>query len=232
MPPKSGSHQKCGFLCLIKKILKKYKNTKCDIILSLINKEVKNMRLIVGLGNPGKEYENTRHNAGFKFIDKVAKDHNLNFDKEKFGGLYTRFNYQGEKIILLKPQKYMNLSGEVIIKYIDFYKIDINNILIICDDLDTELGKIKIKYKGSSGGHNGLKNIENHLHTNEYKRIKIGISKNKNHDKIDYVIGKMPKEELNILEKVTNHAPEIINDYLTLSFDNLMNKYNSMDVIA
>ncbi len=189
-------------------------------------KKVINLKLIVGLGNPGKEYENTRHNAGFKFLDKFAKANNLNFTKEKFNGLYTEFNYNNEKIILLKPQKYMNLSGEVLIKFKEFYKINIEDILVICDDLDTNLGQIKLKYKGSSGGHNGLKNIENHLHTNEYKRIKIGISKNKNHDKIDYVIGQMPKEELEILEKVTEKADDIIKDYLNLSFDNLMNKYN------
>ena len=194
-------------------------------------KEGESMKLIVGLGNPGKEYENTRHNAGFKFIDKFAQSQNLNFNKEKFNGLYTEFNYKGEKVILLKPQKYMNLSGEVVIKFKEFFKINLEDILIICDDLDTELGKLKIKYKGSSGGHNGLKNIESHLHSNEYKRIKIGISNNKNHDKIDYVIDKMPKEELNILEKVTDKAPEMILDYLNLSFDNLMNKYNSLEVI-
>ncbi len=188
------------------------------------------MKLIVGLGNPGKEYENTRHNAGFKFIDKFASSLNLNFNKEKFGGLYTEFNYQNEKIILLKPQKYINLSGEVLIKFKDFYKIDTKDILIICDDLDTELGQIKIKYKGSSGGHNGLKNIEYHLHTVEYKRIKIGISKNSN-DKIDYVIGKMPKEELEKLEKVTDKANEILKDYLNMNFDNLMNKYNKVNLI-
>ena len=189
------------------------------------------MKLIVGLGNPGKEYENTRHNAGFKFIDKFAKANNLDFNKEKFNGLYTEFNYKGEKIILLKPQKYMNLSGEVVIKFKDFYKINLEDILIICDDLDTELGKLKLKYKGSSGGHNGLKNIENHLHTKEYKRIKIGISNNKDKDKIDYVIGKMPKDELDILEKVTDNASQILNDYLNITFDNLMNKYNSKEVI-
>ena len=188
------------------------------------------MKLIVGLGNPGKEYENTRHNAGFKFIDKFARSQKLEF-KEKFNGLYTEFNYNGEKIILLKPQKYMNLSGEVVIKFKDFYKINLEDILIICDDLDTPLGKIKLKYKGSSGGHNGLKNIELHLHSNEYKRIKLGISSNKNHDKIDYVIGKMPKEELEILEKVTDKSKDIIIDYLEMSFDNLMNKYNSKEVI-
>lgn len=189
------------------------------------------MKLIVGLGNPGKEYENTRHNAGFKFIDKFAKSKNLEFNKEKFNGLYTEFNYKDEKIILLKPQKYMNLSGEVVIKFKDFFKINLEDILIICDDLDTELGKIKIKYKGSSGGHNGLKNIENHLHSNEYKRIKIGISSNKNHNKIDYVIGKMPKEDLNILEKVTDNAEQILTDFLNISFDNLMNKYNRKEII-
>lgn len=184
------------------------------------------MKLIVGLGNPGQEYINTRHNAGFKFIDKVAISENLEFNKEKFNGLYTTFNFKNEKVILLKPQKYMNLSGEVIKKYIDFYKIPIDDILIICDDLDTPLGKIKLKYKGSSGGHNGLKNIEQNINTKEYKRIKIGISNNKSENPISYVIGPMPKEELKILEKVTDEAPKIIKDYLELSFDHLMNKYN------
>lgn len=187
------------------------------------------MKLIVGLGNPGKEYENTRHNAGFKFIDKYAKYKNLTF-KEKFDGLYAEFNQNNEKVMILKPQKYMNLSGEVIKEYKDFYKIDTNNILIICDDLDTQLGKIKIKYKGSSAGHNGLKNIENHIHTQIYKRIKIGISYDKNADKINYVIGKMPQKELEILEKVTDKSPEILNDYLEMSFDNLMNKYNRSEL--
>lgn len=185
------------------------------------------MKLIVGLGNPGKEYENTRHNAGFKFIDEYAKSKGLTFNQNKFKGLYTTFINNGEKIILLKPQKYMNLSGEVVRDFVNFFKINIEDILIICDDLDTPLGKIKIKYKGSSGGHNGLKNIEQNLNTNEYKRIKIGISNDKNQDRINYVIGKMPKEDLEKLKEVTSHSPEILNDYLTLKFDNLMNKYNT-----
>lgn len=185
------------------------------------------MKLIVGLGNPGKEYEDTRHNAGFKFIDEYAKSKGLTFNQNKFKGLYTTFINNGEKIILLKPQKYMNLSGEVVRDFVKFFKIKTDDILIICDDLDTPLGKIKIKYKGSSGGHNGLKNIEQNLNTNEYKRIKIGISNDKNEDRINYVIGKMPKEDLNKLNEVTSRSPEILNDYLTLKFDNLMNKYNT-----
>lgn len=185
------------------------------------------MKLIVGLGNPGKEYENTRHNAGFKFIDEYAKSKGLTFNQNKFKGLYTTFINNGEKIILLKPQKYMNLSGEVVRDFVNFFKINIEDILIICDDLDTPLGKIKIKYKGSSGGHNGLKNIEQNLNTNEYKRIKIGISNDKNQDRINYVIGKMPKEDLEKLNEVKSRSPEILEDYLNLKFDNLMNKYNT-----
>ena len=185
------------------------------------------MKLIVGLGNPGKEYADTRHNAGFKFIDEYAKSKGLTFNQNKFKGLYTTFINNGEKIILLKPQKYMNLSGEVVRDFVNFFKIRTDDILIICDDLDTPLGKIKIKYKGSSGGHNGLKNIEQNLNTNEYKRIKIGISNDKNEDRINYVIGKMPKEDLNKLNEVTSRSPEILEDYLNLKFDNLMNKYNT-----
>lgn len=185
------------------------------------------MKLIVGLGNPGKEYENTRHNMGFMAIDNYAMNNNLTFSKNKFGGIYTEFNINGEKIILLKPQQYINLSGEVIKKYIDFYKIKIEDVLIISDDLDMPFGKIKIKYKGSSGGHNGLKNIELHLGTSEYRRIKIGISNNKNIDTKDYVLSKLSienKEKLIYVHKTIN---EILNDYFKLSFDNLMNKYNT-----
>ncbi len=185
------------------------------------------MKLIVGLGNPGKEYENTRHNAGYRFLDTYAKNKNLNFSKHKFDGVYAEFNYNNEKVILLKPESYMNLSGEVISKYVSFFKINNEDILIICDDLDTKAGKIKLRYKGSSGGHNGLKNIEKHLHTNEYKRIKIGISNDKDHDTIDYVIGKVSKEELNKLNSVNSLAVKILDDYLNMSFDNLMSKYNS-----
>lgn len=184
------------------------------------------MKLIVGLGNPGKEYENTRHNMGFMVIDRFAKKNNLSIDKKKFDGLYTEFNINNEKVLLLKPQSYINLSGEVIKKFVDFYKIDVNDILIISDDLDQPVGNYKLKYKGSSGGHNGLKNIELHLHTNEYKRIKLGISNNKQIDTKDYVLGKFDKETFDIINQTIDKVEEILDDYFTLTFDNLMNKYN------
>ena len=184
------------------------------------------MKLIVGLGNPGKEYDRTKHNMGFMAIDEIARSNNVTIDRNKFNGLYTEFNYNGEKIMLLKPQMYINLSGDVIRKYVEFYKINLEDLLIISDDLDMELGKIKIKYKGSSGGHNGLKNIEANLKTKEYRRIKIGISNNKKIDTKDYVLSHFSKEEANIVDNTISKFPIIFEDYMNMSFDNLMNKYN------
>lgn len=184
------------------------------------------MKLIVGLGNPGREYNNTRHNIGFMCIDKLCEYFRVDLNSNKFNGLYTQFNYKNEKIILLKPGKYMNLSGEVIRDFVNFYKIDLSDIIIICDDLDTSIGTFRLRYKGSSGGHNGLKNIELHLGTKEYKRIKIGISNNKLMDTKDYVLGKFNKHEMDLINPIIDKIPNIIEDYLKISFENLMNKYN------
>lgn len=184
------------------------------------------MKLIVGLGNPGHEYENTRHNVGFKTIDKYASILGVSITKSKFNGLYVETMTQNEKIILLKPQSYINLSGEVIRKFVDFYKISVDDILIIHDDLDLAIGTFKLKKKGSSGGHNGLKNIELHLGTQMYKRIKIGISNNKSMDTKDYVLGRMSREDENKLDAVIDTVMAILDDYFQLSFDALMSKYN------
>lgn len=184
------------------------------------------MKLIVGLGNPGKEYEKTRHNIGFLMIDKYANKLNISITKNKFNGLYGEASINGEKIILLKPQSYINLSGEVIRNFVDFYKISLTDILIIHDDLDLNIGTYKIKQKGSSGGHNGLKNIELHLGTQEYRRIKIGISNNKMMDTKDYVLGKISKEEEIKLYDIQNKVLDILDDYFKLSFLELMSKYN------
>lgn len=184
------------------------------------------MYLIVGLGNPGKEYLKTRHNMGFMAVDAIAKKYHAEFQKEKFGGLYTELNFKNNKIILLKPQKYINLSGEVIKKYLDYFKIPISNLLIFCDDLDTNFGNIKIKYQGSSGGHNGLKNIEQHLQTRNYKRVKIGISNDKKKDTKDYVLARIPDSDNKQLEEIIIITTNIFDDYFQLTFENLMNKYN------
>lgn len=184
------------------------------------------MKLIVGLGNPGREYENTRHNMGFMMIDQFATNLGVKIDSKKFNGLYTETVINGEKVILLKPQSYINLSGEVIRKYVDYFKIKLEDIFIIHDDLDLPVGTFKLKQKGSSGGHNGLKNIELHLGTQEYKRIKIGISNNKLMDTKDYVLGKISKEENKLLDNVKDTIMNILDDYFKLSFTELMSKYN------
>ena len=182
------------------------------------------MKLIVGLGNPGDNYKDTRHNIGFRVIDYYTQEKNLSY-KSKFNGLYAEDNINGEKIILLKPQTYMNLSGECVIKFVKFYNINIEDILIIYDDIDFEIGTFKIKRDGSAAGHNGIKNIITHLKTENIKRVRIGISKNKIPLE-DYVLKKLSKEEK---EKITNLLPtikNIIEDFSSNNIDNLMQKYN------
>ncbi|MBR2712957.1 MAG: aminoacyl-tRNA hydrolase [Bacilli bacterium] len=184
------------------------------------------MKLIVGLGNPGKEYENTRHNIGYIVINKYLEKKGFSLNKDKFNGKFTKENINGEEIVFLEPETFMNLSGECVKKVMDFYKIDVDDILVVQDDLDLELGKVKLKENSSSGGHNGIKNIELNLGTNSFKRLKVGISNNKSIDTKDYVLGKFSKEEKETLDKVTDICTDIIDDFLSMNFDLLMGKYN------
>ncbi len=184
------------------------------------------MKLVVGLGNIGKEYEGTRHNVGFMAIDAIAHANNVTIETEKFGGKYTILHKFDEKILLLKPQRFINLSGEVLKKFIDFYDIALDDIWVIGDDLDLPVGTFRLRYQGGSGGHNGLKNIELHLKSQQYKRMKIGISNNKNLDTKDYVLGKFSQEEKKEIDHIIQIVPQIFDDFLTKSYDNVMNQYN------
>ena len=185
------------------------------------------MKLIVGLGNPGREYEKTRHNIGFFMIDHYVEYKEINEDwKNKFNGLYLDTKINDEKVIFLKPQSYMNLSGGVVRKFVDFFKIELDSILIISDDLDLNIGNFKLKDRGSSGGHNGLKDIEICLGNQNYKRLKIGISNNKNIDTKDYVLSKFSKEDISKYESLFDEIKLVIDDYFKLDFFTLMNKYN------
>lgn len=185
------------------------------------------MKLIVGLGNPGKEYNNTRHNVGFSFLDFY-----LNYigSNEKWSskneGLYIEKNMYNEKVIFLKPQTFMNLSGNCVRKIVDYFKIDISDILVISDDLDLMIGNFKLKSNGSCGGHNGLRDIENKLGTSEYKRLKIGISKDKSLDTKDYVLGSFSLEEIKKLDEVFKELSQVLDDFFNLPFGDLMSKYN------
>lgn len=184
------------------------------------------MKLIVGLGNPGKEYEKTRHNAGFMCIDEVANKLNLTFDTKKFKSLMATGFVNGEKVILLKPQTYMNLSGEAVGECVRFYNIDIEDICVLVDDLDLPVGKIRLRYKGSSGGQNGLKNIIAHLKTQDFKRIRIGIG----HDRIietkDYVLGKISKEDEKLFAQARSKASDAAIAFISKPFEKVMGEFN------
>lgn len=181
------------------------------------------MKLIVGLGNPGKEYENTRHNMGYLFIDYYLNKKGINLEwKEKFNGIYLDTVIGGEKIIFMKPLTYMNLSGEAVRKYLDYFKIDVSDLLVVVDDLDLGVGNYKIKNNGSSGGHNGLKNIELNIGTQNYKRFRIGIS-NTTYDVKDYVLGKISVKDY---YDVFDILSDVLDRFYNTSFDILMSKYN------
>lgn len=185
------------------------------------------MKIIVGLGNPGKEYEGTRHNVGFSFLDYYLNDKNISVTwKNKFQGLYCEINLNGEKVIFLKPQSYMNLSGTVVSQFINFFKIDTSDLLVISDDLDLNVGNFKLRDKGSCGGHNGLRNIEACIHTQQYKRLKIGISNDKSKDTKDYVLGRFSKTEKDVLNSLFQELVSVLDDYFVIDFLSLMNRYN------
>ena len=184
------------------------------------------MKMIVGLGNPGEEYENTRHNIGFMVIDEYAKKYHVDNFKKKYNGLFSKIYHNGEYYILLKPLSYMNLSGEVVRKFANFYKIEPKDILIVHDDLDLPVGKIRIKSKGSSGGHNGIKSIIENLKTEEFPRFKIGVGNDKNLDTKDYVLGKFSKKDLEIINKIYSFSSLILDDFLDIDIEKLKSKYN------
>lgn len=158
------------------------------------------MFLIVGLGNPEEKYNNTRHNIGFEAVDYIADKYNIDINRKKFKGVYGEGFIGNEKVILMKPTTYMNLSGECIREVIDFYKLSNEDILVIYDDISLDVGRIRIRPKGSAGGHNGIKSIINHLGTDEFSRIKIGIGQPKG-DLVNHVLGKFSKEENEVLEE-------------------------------
>ena len=185
------------------------------------------MYLIIGLGNPEEKYDNTRHNMGFNTINKIAKQYNASINKNKFQGLYENAIIEGQKVILIKPQTYMNLSGNCVKEFVEFYKIKKEEILIIYDDMDIEPGKIKIRKKGSSGGHNGMKSIIQMLGTEEFPRIRIGIGRPKNSgDEINYVIGAIPEDEMPKLEEGVEKAKEAVIEIIKNGVDSAMNKLN------
>lgn len=185
------------------------------------------MYLIVGLGNPEADYSKTRHNMGFNVINKLAKQYSIEITKSKFKGLYGTGIIEDKKVILLKPQTYMNLSGESIKEIVEFYKIDLEELLIIYDDMDIEPGLIRIRKEGGPGTHNGMKSVVKELNTEGFKRIRVGIGKPEyDGDAINYVLGAIDEEDIPKLEKGTDLAKEAIIEILKNGIDIAMNKFN------
>ena len=185
------------------------------------------MYLIVGLGNPEKEYANTRHNMGFNVINKIANEYKIEVTENKFDGLLWMGQIEEEKVILLKPQTFMNDSGKSVIKAKNFYKIPEENVLVIYDDIDLEPTKIRIRKKGSPGTHNGMKSVTECLGTQSFPRVRVGIgSPEHKGDLINYVIGKISKEEADKLDEGVEKAKEAVIEIIKNGIDAAMNKFN------
>jgi len=188
----------------------------------------KNMKsfLIVGLGNIGEKYENTRHNIGFKILDYVASKKDITFESDKLGSI-AKFRFKGRTFILLKPSTYMNLSGKSVIYWLTKEKIPIENLLVICDDLNLEFGSIRVKAKGSDGGHNGLKDINAVLNTQQYARFRFGVGADFSKGKqVDYVLGDWDTEEKKAFPERLEKGFEIIKSFGTAGLNNTMNTFN------
>lgn len=186
------------------------------------------MYIIVGLGNPDRQYQNTRHNIGFDVIDVIAAKNNITVGERKHKALIGKGYVGGQKVVLVKPQTYMNLSGESVRDVIDFYKIDEKSeLIVISDDVSLDVGQIRIRKKGSAGGHNGLKNIILHLGHDEFQRVKMGVGeKPQGYDLVDYVLGHFPKEEREIMDESAGRAAAAVEVMITEGADAAMNLYN------
>lgn len=186
------------------------------------------MYLIAGLGNPTREYDKTRHNAGFSVIDVLADKYGIDVSDRKHKALCGKGVIEGEKVLLLKPQTFMNLSGESIREAVDYYKIDPEDLIVIYDDISLDPGQLRIRLKGSAGGHNGIKNIIAHLGTQEFPRIKVGVgAKPPKMDLADYVLGRFSAEEQKVMDEAFIEAAEAAVMMMRDGAERAMNHYNA-----
>lgn len=184
------------------------------------------MKLIVGLGNPGKQYEKTRHNSGFMVLDKIAEMLHVEINQKKFIGEYAQVHIQGKKVFLLKPQTFMNNSGDSVRAIMEYFDIDVEDVLLIYDDLDLPVGKIRLREQGSAGGQNGVKSVIRHLGTQEIKRIRVGIGKDPLIPTVDYVLGKVRPEDKKDFENAIENAAHAAIDSANKPFNRVMEEYN------
>lgn len=186
------------------------------------------MKIIVGLGNPGKEYGNTRHNIGFDVIDVLAEEEKISVFEKKHKAIIGKGYIGGEKVILAKPVTYMNLSGESVRELVDYYKVDEKeDLIVISDDISLDVGQLRVRKKGSAGGHNGLKNIIQHLGHDTFMRVRMGVGeKPAGYDLADYVLGHFSKEERKVMDEAAKTAAEAIRTMINVDVDTAMNRFN------
>ena len=185
--------------------------------------------LVVGLGNPDKKYLNTRHNAGFIAVDEIAASLGTAIDKKKFDALVADVTLAGERVLLMKPQTYMNLSGVAVEKAASFYKIPPEHVIVLFDDISLDVGRVRIRRKGSAGGHNGIRSIIDYLQSDNFPRVKIGVGErpNPNYDLADWVLSTFKEDEKKAIREVASHCREIVELMLSGNVDKAMNLYNS-----
>ena len=184
------------------------------------------MKMIVGLGNPGTEYENTRHNTGFKVIDKIASLWNVPVEKKKGKSLYGVYGTGENRVVLLKPQTYMNLSGDSVRKMMDFFKIAPEDIIVIYDDMDLPVGAVRLRAKGSAGGHNGMKSVLANTGNAEIKRIRVGVGDRGYAEAKDYVLGNFTKDDAETMKESIEHAAKAAMAAMEKPFERVMSDYN------
>ena len=184
------------------------------------------MYLIAGLGNIGNQYDLTRHNIGFEVIDRIAERYGIDMNKEKFNATIGQGRIEGEKVLLLKPSTYMNLSGRAILPAMDYFDIETDHLLVIHDDIDFETGCVKVREQGSGGTHNGVNNIIYTIQSDRFPRIRIGIGVDRRMDLASYVLGKFKPDEIPIMQKAVDTASDAVRDFIMLGIDVAMNRYN------
>ena len=184
------------------------------------------MKMIVGLGNPGKEYVGTRHNAGFNVIDSLAEQLGIEVKKKKFGALMGTGQFNGKKLILVKPVRFMNCSGQVVATVAGFYKLDLEDMLVVSDEMAIEAGNIRVRAKGSAGGHNGLADIIEKLGTEQFNRLRVGIGQSGSRDTVSFVLTKPAPDERELIEEATAKAKQAVISWIEYGIDKTMNEFN------
>jgi PTH1 family peptidyl-tRNA hydrolase len=186
------------------------------------------MKLVVGLGNPGKRYDGTRHNVGFDVVDRLAKSPSVASFQDRFDADVAEWREDGEKVLLMKPQTFMNLSGKAVREAVDFYQIELTDVLVVCDDMALPLGKLRFRARGTHGGHNGLRDIQQHLGTTEYSRLRIGVDvPDEQKDAVDHVLGKFKPSEKSAIEDALQLGVQGVALWVAQGIQKCMNQYNA-----